>query len=269
MLSRGDKFSPIISLITTIINSNPPNAQSLPAEIPIELAPQVITFAVHAGATQQSLQLWDLARQQIGDPQTPASLAQAHFFGDPGMTYALVRHYVKLAEKKSNRLQKWHTALLKGDSQHFPKTAEQVYEAFATADHYHISTSVACLFTLNRFTLAIDAPETLFRRREISDDEDFGIILAAPARRHPGRACQILLETAPARRKDEALRVILHARDAGCGSLEPKSLDVILRSALRDIGSSWKAGGGQEATDPIRIEQSHLFKRVIEVVNVA
>ncbi|KAG9083003.1 hypothetical protein FS749_006374 [Ceratobasidium sp. UAMH 11750] len=70
-------------------------------------------------------------------------------------------------------------------------------------------------------------------------------------------------------RKDEALRVILHARDAGCGSLEPKSLDVILRSALRDIESSWKAGKGQEAADPSRIEQSHLFKRVTEVLNVA
>ncbi|KAG8708941.1 hypothetical protein FRC08_018621 [Ceratobasidium sp. 394] len=304
-LSRGDEFGPIISLITTIINNNPRDAQSLPAEIPIELAPQVITFAVRAGATRQSLQLWNLARQQIGDPQTPASLQQAQFFGDPGMTYALVRHYVKLAEKKTSRLEKWHTALLKGSPQHFLKTAEQFYEAFATvhgfnqtgqdaylkADHYHISTSVACLFALNRFTPAIDAFETLFRRREIPDDKDFGIILAALARRHAGRACQILLEAAPARipgfaptpylyntvlhhsllqgRKDEALRVILHARDAGCGSLEPKSLDVILRSALRDIESTWKAGGGQEATDPIRIEQSHLFKRVIEILNVA
>ncbi|KAG9077128.1 hypothetical protein FS749_011017 [Ceratobasidium sp. UAMH 11750] len=165
MLSRGDEFGPIISLITTIINSNPPNAQSLPAEIPVELAPQVITFTVRAGTTQQSLQLWNLARQQVGDPQTPASLAQARFFGDPGMTYALVRHYVKLAEKKFNRLQKWHTALLKGNSQHFLKAAEQAHEAFATvhgfnqagqdaymkADHHHISTSVRMPFRAQSF----------------------------------------------------------------------------------------------------------------------
>ncbi|KAG9077416.1 hypothetical protein FRC06_008920 [Ceratobasidium sp. 370] len=304
-LQYKEEFGPIISIITSILNNNPRGAQSLPTEIPIELAPQVITFAARAGATEQALRLWNLARQQVGDPQTPASMPQAQFFGDPGMTYALVRHYIKLAEKKTNQLQKWHTALLKDNSKHFLSTAEQVYEAFATvhgfnqaqqdaymrADHYHISTSVACLFALNRFAPAIDAFETLFRRKELLDDKDFGIILAALARRNAGRACQILLEAAPTRmpgfaptpylynivlhhsllqgQQDEAVRVILHARDAGCGSLEPKSLDVIMRSALKDIESSWNPGEGQDAADPSRIERLHLFKRIIEVLNVA
>ncbi|KAG8739208.1 hypothetical protein FRC10_006047 [Ceratobasidium sp. 414] len=304
-LSRDEEFGPVISLITAILRDNTPGAQSLPPEIPIELAPQVITFAVRAGATRQSVQLWNLARQQIGDPQTPASLPQAQFFGDPGMTYALVRHFIKLSEKKTGQLQKWHTVLLEDDSNYFLQMAEQFYEAFATvhgfnhaqqdaymrADHYHVSTSVACLFALNQFMPAIDVLETLFRRNELLDNKDFGIILAALARRNAGRACQILLEAAPARmpgfaptpylynivlhhsllqgRENEALRIMFHARDAGCGSLEPKSLDTALRSALKDIEASWEADRDQESANPSRIERSHLFKRVIEVLNIA
>ncbi|KAG9124933.1 hypothetical protein FRC07_009646 [Ceratobasidium sp. 392] len=304
-LVQNEDFGATIGLITSILRDIPPDAKLLPVEIPIEYAPQVIALGSRAGATQQSIRLWNLARQQIGDPQTPASLPQAQFFGDPGMTYSLVRHFMKLAEKKPGQLQKWHTDLLKENPSYFLETAEKVYEAFATvhgfnqigqdaytsADHYHVATSIACLFALNRFAPAMDALEALFRRNEIPDDQDFGIILGALARRNAGRAIQILLEAAPARiagfaptpymynivlhhsllqgRKEDAVRIMLHARDAGCSSLEPKSLDAILRSSLRDIEASWRENKGKDDSGPSRIERLQLFKRVVEVLNVA
>ncbi|KAG8683929.1 hypothetical protein FRC09_015720, partial [Ceratobasidium sp. 395] len=248
-LTKTQDFGCVISLVTRVLNKTRRDVQSLPVEIPIEHAPEVITLAVRAGATQQSFRLWKLAFQQVGDPKSSMSFLQAQFFGDPGMTYALVRHFMKLAEKKLRKLQKWHTAPLEDNPNYFSQAAEEFYEAFAavhgfnrtdndaymTADHYVVATSIACLFLLNRFTSAIDALEKLLRRNELPDDKDFGIILAALARQNAGRATQILLEAAPARipgfvptpylyntvlhhallqgRKDEAVRVLRHARD--------------------------------------------------------
>ncbi|QRV78800.1 hypothetical protein RhiJN_06815 [Ceratobasidium sp. AG-Ba] len=304
-LDHQKDFGPMIYLVTQILKGQAPDAQSLPPEIPIEHAPQVIALSARAGASQQSFRLWELASLQVGYPKTPATLEQAQFFGNAGMTYSLVRHFMKLAEKNPTRLRRWHSSQLEQNPKKFSQNAERVYDAFALvhgfdqesfdsylrADHYQVATSIACLFALNRFVPALDALNAFFRRNELPDDKDFGIILAALARRNAVRATQVLLEAAPARipgftptpflynivlhhallqnREDTAERIMVHARDSGCGSLDPKSLDVLLRSAIKKLKKSHRNDNSSEEAKASRSEQYHLFKRIFEVLNAA
>ncbi|EUC61957.1 hypothetical protein RSOL_409970, partial [Rhizoctonia solani AG-3 Rhs1AP] len=146
-------------------------------------------------------------------------MEQKLFYGNPRMTMALVRHFVKLSQKRADRLQGWHRALLKGNPRFFFETAKRVYSAYAAvhgfdkfnlppskrdttplrASHSHVTTAVACLFELDNFTAAIDLFHTLFDLQEPVDEHDLAVILASLARRNTGRAIQILLEVAPTR----------------------------------------------------------------------
>ncbi|KAF8598653.1 hypothetical protein BDV93DRAFT_526656 [Ceratobasidium sp. AG-I] len=316
-LSYLEEFSTSLEIIHTIFKRYASSTRVLPREIPLERAPQVITQVIRAGATQQSLDLWTIASRQLGGPRRPFTPEQALFFGDPAMVYALVRHFMKLAEKDRRKLQGWHRAQLEGNTEHFRQVAERVYDAFAMvhgfdqteydaylqADHYHVTTSIACLFAINRFIPALDALNAFFRRNEVPDNYDLGIILSALARRNSGRAVQILLEIAPARipgfkptpylynivlhqsvlqgKMDEAARVLYHARDAGCGSLEPKALDVLVRANLRLIRSSWEADNPKQSTpnqqsssesptpQSSKVERDRLFERITESLRLA
>lgn len=316
-LSYLEEYFTSLQIVHSIFKRYASSTRVLPPEIPLEQAPQVIAQAVRAGATQQSLDLWTIASRQLGGPRRPVTPEQALFFGDPTMVYALVRHFIKLAEKDRHKLQGWHRDQLQGNPDHFRQVAERIYDAFALvhgfdqteydaylqADHYHVTTAVACLFALNRFIPALDALDTFFRRNEVPDNYDLGIILSALARRNSGRAVQILLETAPARirgftptpylynivlqqsllqdKMDDAIRILYHARDAGCGSLEPKALDALVRNNLRLIKSSWEASHPKHLTpdsqdkpdSPVphssKVERDRLFERVTESLRLA
>ncbi|KAB5591149.1 hypothetical protein CTheo_5400 [Ceratobasidium theobromae] len=308
-LIQNIRFSEAITMIGRVLKGHDPASQKLPSAISIEFAPVILTYAIRAGATRQAIQLWDMASAEVGEITRPPPPEQKLFYGDPRMTYAFVRHFTKLAGKPNSKLSGWHRDCLKDNPNIYSETAERVYNAFAavhgfdqtevdmyiTADHYHISTSVACLFELNRFVPALDALETFFRRSEAPDMYDFGIILSALARRNPGRAVQILLEAAPARlpgfkptphlysivlhqlllkgKLAEAWRVLEHAQSTGCGSMNTSVLDIFIRSCLREIKKSWEEGGpGRNAQSPssldedqlnrMNLERQHLFKRI-------
>ncbi|KAF8761757.1 hypothetical protein RHS01_01239 [Rhizoctonia solani] len=222
------------------------------------------------------LQIYNQASRQIGTPpnskqrpRLPPTIEQKLFYGNPRMTLALVRHLVKLSEKPRDKLQGWHRGLLEGNPQFFLQSAEQVYASYAAvhgfekfdlpiaerdaapvrASHHHITTAVACLFELDRFTPALDLFYTLFDLQEPPDNYDFGIILGSLARRNTGRAIQILLDIAPTRipgfrptPHHYTVRLLEHARGAGCGSLDPGVLDSFIRATLKDITHSWRRG---------------------------
>ncbi|KAG8680288.1 hypothetical protein FRC11_002675, partial [Ceratobasidium sp. 423] len=290
-LVRDKLYSDAISLIGQLLKGHDRNSQHLPPGIPIQLASDLLTYGIRAGATDQCLQIYDQASRQAGAlpspeqrPHSPLTIEQKLFYGNPRMTMAFVRHFVKLSEKRPNQLQGWHRALLQGNPRFFIETAERVYAAYAAvhgfdkfdlpiderdtapvrASHSHITSAVACLFELDRFPAALDLFYTLFETQEPPDTYDLGIILAPLARRNTGRAIQILLEVAPARipgfrptphlysivlnqslklrKMDEAIRLLEHARGAGCGSLDPIVLDSFIRASLKDIADSWKRG---------------------------
>ncbi|KAH7345445.1 hypothetical protein B0J17DRAFT_639910 [Rhizoctonia solani] len=225
-LVRDKHYSDAISLIGKLMKGHERNSRYLPPEIPIQFVPDLLTYGIRAGATDQCLQLYDQASRQVGalptpeqDPRPPFTMEQKLFYGNPRMTIAFVRHFVKLSEKRPNQLQGWHRALLQGNPRFFSETAERVYSAYAAvhgfdkfdrpanerdntpvrASHSHITTAVACLFELDRFPSALDLFYTLFEIQEPPDAHDLGIILASLARRNTGRAIQILLEVAPTR----------------------------------------------------------------------
>ncbi|CCO34859.1 hypothetical protein BN14_08968 [Rhizoctonia solani AG-1 IB] len=290
-LVRDNMNSDAINVLGHLLKGHDRNSEHLPSTIPIHLAPQLLTYGIRAGATDQCLQIYDQAARQVGalpDPEQRArsslTIEQKLFYGNPRMTIALVRHLVKLSDKRLDQLQGWHRALIKGKPRFFLESAEQIYARYAAvhgfdkfdlplterdntpvrASHHHITTGVACLFELDRFTSALDLFYTLFELNEPPDTYDLGIILSSLARRNTGRATQILLEVAPARipgfrptphlysivihqslklrKMDEALRLLEHARGAGCGSLDPKVLDTFIRASLKDITDSWRRG---------------------------
>ncbi|KAF8741240.1 hypothetical protein RHS02_04349, partial [Rhizoctonia solani] len=290
-LVRDKMYSDAINILGRLLKGHKPDSECLPSTIPVQLAPDVLTYGIRAGATDQCLQIYNQASRQIGTPpnskqrpRLPPTIEQKLFYGNPRMTLALVRHLVKLSEKPRDKLQGWHRGLLKGNPQFFLQSAEQVYASYAAvhgfekfdlpiaerdaapvrASHHHITTAVACLFELDRFTPALDLFYTLFDLQEPPDNYDFGIILGSLARRNTGRAIQILLDIAPTRipgfrptphhysivlnrslklrKMDEAVRLLEHARGAGCGSLDPGVLDSFIRATLKDITHSWRRG---------------------------
>ncbi|KAL5641689.1 hypothetical protein ACGC1H_001983 [Rhizoctonia solani] len=225
-LVRDNLYSDAISLIGNLLKGHERDAQHLPSCIPIQLAPDLLTYGIRAGATDQCLQIYNQALRQIGvlpSPEqrshSPFTMEQKLFYGNPRMTMAFVRHFVKLSGKRPDQLQGWHRALLKGNPRFFFETAERVYSAYAAvhgfekfilppnerdttplrASHSHITTAVACLFELDHFPPALDLFYTLFDLQEPLDAYDLGVILSSLARRNTGRAIQILLEVAPTR----------------------------------------------------------------------
>ncbi|CAE6365635.1 unnamed protein product [Rhizoctonia solani] len=290
-LVRDKMYSDAINVLGNLLKGHDRDSEHLPSTIPIQLAPNLLTYGIRAGATDQCLQIYGQASRQVGalpNPEerahSPLTIEQKLFYGNPRMTIALVRHLVKLSEKRADKLQGWHRALIKGNPRFFLKNAEQIYASYAAvhgfdkfdlpvterdtalvrASHHHITTAVACLFELDRFTPALDLFYTLFELKEPPDTHDLGIILASLARRNTGRAIQMLLDVAPVRipgfrptphlysivihqslkirKMDEAIKLLEHARGAGCGSLDPVVLDDFIRASLKDITYSWRRG---------------------------
>ncbi|KAJ1311897.1 hypothetical protein OPQ81_010357 [Rhizoctonia solani] len=306
-LVRDKLYSDAINLIGELLKGHDRNSQQLPSGVPIQLVPDLLTYAIRAGATDQCVQIYDQASRQVGAlpsaedrSHSPFTMEQKLFYGNPRMTMALVRHFVRLSEKRPNQLQGWHRSLLQGNPRFFSETAEKVYSAYAVvhgfdkfdlppnerdtvpvrASHSHITTAVACLFELDRFPPALDLFYTLFEIQEPPDTHDLGIILSSLARRNTGRAIQILLEIAPTRipgfrptphlysiiihqslklrKMDEAIRLLEHARGAGCGSLDPVVLDDFILASLKDIAYSWKRGA-PDSNQPLAPEELKIM----------